>query len=104
MTADAKTEDTKPTTTDKKKLALELGEGIPLKELRFKAPGAGTGVDLPGKTGANAVRAGDGSEGSYELTYFPRSRHHRVVFTPRGEPRTVRTVFVHETWCSWEPD
>lgn len=82
-------------------LKIEDGETIPVLELRFNRPG---GVDIPGKTGANGVRSGAGieREGDYELAYVPRMRHHRIAYRKRGGGGE-RVVFVHETWCSFEP-
>lgn len=91
--------ETAPKTTAAKK-QLDIGETIPVKELRFKDP---HGVGMPGKNGAHALRAGKGQEGDYQIDYAPRMRHHRVIFQPFHKEKPSQTVFVPEAWCAWEP-
>lgn len=94
-----KNETTKPAAITKK--TLDVGELIPVADLFFHRVG---GVDLPGKKGASHLRGSHRYEdGSYEITYAPRTRHHRVIYTPSNKEKPTQTIYVHESWCAWEP-
>jgi hypothetical protein len=76
--------------------ALAAEEGIPVRLLKFTRPG---GLDVPGMTAANSLKAGD----QYEITFLPRLRFYRCVHTPANREKSQVTWFIHETWASWEP-
>lgn len=85
-------------TTPKKAPDAGGGETFPVARLRFTTP-----VDVPGKAGANALNAGPGDSGSYEIDYIPRIRHHRITFTPRAASSATEVLMVHESAASWKP-
>lgn len=83
--------------------ALEAEDGIPVRLLMFHRP---TGLDLPGKKGATRIGPDVPTEpigGSWEITFVPRLRAFRCIYSNANKEKPRVTFFVHETWCTWEP-
>lgn len=86
---------------DKKPTAqMDLGDGIPVRELRFSRPnGVETMVD---GSYVSKIITGKQWEGQSVVTFYPRIRHHQVVYT-RGEGEHLQRLvfYLHESWCEW---
>lgn len=85
---------------DKKPSAPDLGEGLPVKELRFSRP---NGIETPiNQDHVSKIITGKQWDSDVVVTFYPRIRHHQVVVTRgEGEAFTRRVFMVHESWCTW---
>lgn len=78
----------------------DLGEGIPVRELRFSRP---NGVETPiDGNHVSKIVTGEQWNGSSVVTYYPRIRHHQIAWT-RGEGDTAqrKVFYLPESWCTW---
>lgn len=89
-----------PPPTNTKTTKREYEEGaIKVRRLSFDGP-----REVPGNSAtARGVTSGEAARGTYEVTYLPRLRHHRVTFRPRDSDKRPLTKMFHETVCEWEP-
>jgi len=89
------------------KPAEEGRKPIPVRELRFSRP-TGLEIPVPGPHGGlhsmvNSIRAGKqpGSEATFEVSYLPWLRCHRVTWRPNAK-EPAKEFHVPESWATWE--
>ncbi len=60
------------------------------------------GHDLPGGYGLSVIKAGgQANKGTYELTFEPRIRHHRITYT--SPQKVVEVAMVPAEWAWYVP-